>query len=154
MSVTATLYYGFELGSPGEDTWKVREVDEYGSLKTEGLPWAQAAKEDDDYPEHLRAALLSEAGVEAAEMSSSEMEKAVAQHWGVVFVEHGYVPGGLTHLGIALKGAVYESDDWTAKSIAPSTHGQSHMLLLNALLALGLTPVQANPSWLLAPGER
>lgn len=157
-SPIATLYYGFYLGSPGEG-WAASVLpsaaDRFHVDQPEDLPWFQAALEDgeEDYLLHMRTHLLSEAEIEAADLDHKELVKAVAEAWGVELVEHGCFPYGNTHIGIAMPGSVYEADGWTPKAVAP-TAGGSHQALVNALGALGLRPVQANPSWILAPGER
>lgn len=157
MSPQATLYYGFHLGCPDEE-WAAalseRWTDsEDGFESVEDLPWAQAAADDDDdFVAHMQVHLLAEAEVEAADMNSKELAGAVAREWGVQFVRHGCFSNGLVHIGLAMQSSVYEADDWTPKCIAPSMAG-NHVTLLDALEALGLKPNQANPSWILAPGE-
>lgn len=150
----ATLYYGFYLGDPGEG-WSARVSERLReeASEVEDLPWAQAALDDDDedYFGHMYVHLLAEADVEAAELDSDGLKEAVARVWGVELVDHGDPLNGVSHIGIAMTGAVYWTDDWLPKAIAPQVKG-NHEVLINALEALGLHPVQANPSWILAPG--
>ena len=150
----ATLYYGFYLGNPG-DGWAARVSERLSgeANEIEDLSWSQAAEEDEDHVGHMQVHLLIEAEVEAAGLGSDELKAAVVKSWGVELVEHGDFPSGEVHIGIAMAGSVYETDDWTPKAIAPQTHGGNHMVLINALEALGMRPIQANPSWILAPGE-
>lgn len=154
----ATLYYGFYLGNLREG-WAASVTpsasDRFRIDQPEDLPWFQAALEDgdEDYNLHMRIHLLSEAEIDAADLDDKAVTEAVAASWGIELVEHGCFPYGETHIGIAMAGSVHEADDWTPKAIDPQSGGDPTKLLC-ALVALGLKPVQANPSWILAPGER
>jgi hypothetical protein len=153
----ATLYYGFYLGNPGEG-WAAsvtqKSKDTLRIDQPEDLPWYQAALEDgdEDFRLHMRIHLLSEAEIDAADLDDKGITEAVTEAWGIELVEHGCFPYGETHIGIAMAGSVHTADDWTPKAIAPQSGG-NHFKLLTALHALGLKPIQANPSWILAPGE-
>jgi len=158
MSPNATLYYGFHLGCPDDGGWEVAEADEYGDLEGAGLPWLEMPSDEDEdedgvSADQMRIAIFLGMGVEAADVPTRKLDEALAERCGVQVVEHGSLVSGIMHYGIALAGTIYYADDYTPKAIAPGTHSASHKPLLDALKALGLTPKQANPSWILAPGE-
>lgn len=153
MSPDATLYYGFLLGCPNDGGWEVAEADEFGGLEDAGLPWLEEAEDDGDYETAMRRAILSGAGVETSGVSWSDLNGLLAECCGVEVVHHGSRPSDIMHLGIALAGTVHQADDYTPKAVTLSLEGMSDEPLRSALVALGLTPNQADPSWILAPGE-
>jgi hypothetical protein len=153
MSPNATLYYGFMLGCPNDGGWEVAEADEYGDLGEAGLPWVEAAEDEDDYESHMCLAIFISMGIEAADVPSSELNEALAKRCGVEVVQCGSSPADIMHFGIALAGSVHRADDYTPKAIAPNVGVTGHEPLHAALRALGLSPNQVNPSWILAPGE-
>lgn len=154
MSPDATLYYGFLLGCPNDGGWEIAEADEFGGLEDAGLPWLEEAEDDDgDYETAMRRAILSGAGVETSGVSWSDLNGLLAERCGVEVVQHGSRPSDIMHFGIALAGTVHQADDYTPKAITLGEVGDGGKLLRDALAALGLTPNQADPSWILAPGE-
>lgn len=152
-SPVATLYYGFYLGCPDDGGWLVAEADEYGTLSTAGRLWLAAAEDEDDYPDHMRMAILLGMGVDAADVPTSDLDEVLAERFGVQVVDHGSLSNGIMHYGLALPGTIHRADDYTPKPIAPSVGGRSHEPLHNALRALNVSPNQANPSWILSPGD-
>ena len=153
MSPEAVLYYGFHLGCPDDGGWEVAEADEYGNLSDAGLEWLASAEDEDDYPTHMTLAILATKDAEVNGLSSGELAEKLAEHCKVQVVDHGSRSNGIMHYGIALAGTLYRADDWTPKQINPSTGCETHQPLLDALAALGLSPNQTNPSWILAPGD-
>lgn len=157
MSAEAYLYYGFLLGCPEEAGWLVKEADRYGGIENpedrEGLGWLAAAEEEGDYVDRMRNVILAEAGSDLAPSEDLSPDELLATRCGVEIVEHGSSFTGVMHYGVAMAGTVCRADDWTPKQIAPASVMGSHEPLHRALKALGMTPNQVNPSWILAPGE-
>lgn len=154
MTADATLYYGYYLGCPESGGWEVKEASEFGELD---LPWIVLADEDHkdgDYQAAMTLALLSECGADSAQtvqMSYQQLKDLLAQHCGVAVVQHGHPD--YPRYGLAAAGSVARCVTWEPLAVAPSLGADAHRDLAKALELLRITPHQANPTWLLAPGE-
>ena len=154
-STDGILAYGYDLG--GDDSgWKIQQAGEYGELPT--LPWFDPENEDgDDFQSAAERHLLAEiAGFTERWAKGNEgywdREKAAKAGVGVQF--DSYCSGGYPMFLLATKvitvhrGSV-EDIDMAALAIEPEMNGWDDKLHA-ALTALGITPVQAEPRWLLA----
>jgi hypothetical protein len=152
-STNAVLAYGYDLAG-GEDEWKIKEVGEYGEPK---LDWYDDSEDNDDgFVEQAQKRLLAQvAGFTEKWERGAEgyfaREKAAQERVGVEFESYcsGEYPMYVlaahvitVHRGYsqlldlaALVNAVGVSD-WDAKLAA-------------AIKALGITPTQAKPGWVL-----
>lgn len=147
MSAGAVLFYGYDLGSPESEGWKIEEADFSGRFRA---PWmGRNSDESVDYSTSMTLTLLKEAGARVSK--ATHLSEALAHHCGVVVVRYGHLhcPG----YGLALTGSVYRAVNCTARQVAPNLGGARHVLLEGALEVLGMSPLQLNPSWILAPEE-
>jgi hypothetical protein len=130
----ALLAYGYDLGGP-DNEWKVQETDRWGGLT---VPWYNADPEDDgdgdDFVETAKR-VLAEAGVAGVRFEShcSDSSTSVLLAAAVTTARRG-AP------------VVVDLNDITRRQLAADWYG----LLAAALHALGLTPTQGAPAWLLA----
>jgi hypothetical protein len=151
-SASAKLVYGYDLGG-ANNGWKVQQADEYGCLDVDAIDWVT---EDDDFDfggaaeERLLASIgftdtdwrangyhvrLSEAkerlGLEIVFYSHHDSSMhALAAH----VIEQGWSEGKV--LDLTALAAMPEANGWDAKLAA-------------AIEALGMTPTQAQPGWIL-----
>ncbi|WP_159401197.1 hypothetical protein [Streptomyces sp. NRRL B-24484] len=151
MRTDARLDFGFALGGD-ESGWQVAEVDAYGALLAD---WARV---DDGTPleEAGERVLLAAAGFApdpATGGSRWRQQEEALQRQGVRIVVHGHVdfPSYVlaAHSIEAERGhwAAVDFAELEARARAEDWAGR----LRAALAALGLTPAQAYPAWLLAP---
>lgn len=146
MSAEAVLFYGYDLGSPRRGGWKIREADAEGRFEA---PWMGSMEGGVGYRTLIELALLKDAGF-TGEFPVS-LSDPLARRCGVATVAYGR-PGTLGY-GLALAGSVSRTRDLTARQVTPTLGGVSHEPLESALKVLGMTPLQPNPSWILAPLE-
>lgn len=157
MSITAHLVYGYDLGGPEE--WRIREKDEYGDPT--GLDWYDPEDDDDDFAGSVavrlrdRLAGFTERWTPGDDESYFDRKQAAQARVGVDVVTHcssdfpSYAL--ITHKITAYRGQVtpVEHVEDQAEEAA------ANQRLAAALQALGLTPVQDAPRWLLlAYGNR
>ncbi|MFI7468168.1 hypothetical protein [Nonomuraea sp. NPDC049646] len=156
-SPSAFLAYGYDLGS-GE-SWKFRETDEYGYLDPSKVAWYDDGEDADGFVEQAERRLLAEiAGfTETWETWSGEgnfftAESAAKERLGVKFDTYSYHEYPM----YVLAANVIEVGDDQALIVNPKdlTPDLGEVLRWNsalsaALEALGITPEQETPSWLL-----
>jgi hypothetical protein len=149
MSVEATLYFGYDLGGPEGEGWKVEEADDFGDLNS---PWTVAAEQDDgDYLTAMLVELCRSRDLEVAELSITGISDLVAEHFGVQIIPTRY-PTAVSY-GIGLASACFSADDWTPKEISLPGGNLDASSLHDALEVLGVVPLQMEASWILAPTE-
>jgi hypothetical protein len=149
VSTDAILAYGYDLG--GEEEWKVREATRYGELSPGWLD----ASDDEDFAGQAECRLLEASGFtetdwraegyyarksEATKTLGTEIEAYCSDEAPMYLlaakvhtVARGYVKDAGALIAAADAATLRE---WDAK-------------LASALAALGLTPVQEKPAWLL-----
>jgi hypothetical protein len=153
MSADALLYYGYYLGSPEGEGWRVEEADRLDALD---LPWMALAGEDHengDYDSAMTRALLAEKGVQGvlAELPYGELTESLAWHCGVLVLQHGHPD--VPHYSLAAARSVFTCTTWRPAPVTPVLRSGAHQDMLDALKVLGITPLQSSPSWMLATGE-
>lgn len=152
-STNGMLVYGYDLGG-GEEEWKVREADKYGGL--EGLDWLPDPDDEDSdgIADAMMTRLLAASGFTETDWEADGY--------------FGRVRAAEEALGVEIE--TYCSDDYPMSVLAAKTltayRGDCDVLdmaalndpgtlagydakLAAALVALGLTPVQEKPAWLL-----
>lgn len=149
-SLSAKLVYGYDLGG-GEDEWKVREVDEYGGLPH--LDWYDEDSEDfvGDAEKRLLAVVagFTETWETATSDGFYEREKAAKARLGVEFDWYG-LSDGSSHLlaahvvNVGWSGLV----DVATLAVHPDRLAWN-AALASAISALGITPTQDRPGWIL-----
>jgi hypothetical protein len=150
-STNGILAYGYDLG--GDEEFKVQGVGEYGELK---LDWYDPEAEDgDDFQAAAERRLLVASGfTETYEDGRPDYfgrESAAKEALGVEF--ESYCSGDYPMFVLAAKAlTAYRGDcdviDMAALSDPAVLAGYDEKLSA-ALAALGLTPVQEAPAWLL-----
>lgn len=152
VSTDAILAYGYDLGGD-EDGWKVREAGEYGELE---LDWL--GEEDEDYEgfgEAAMARIRAAAGFTETDWQAEGYydRKHAAEKLAGVEIEtycsdeapmyllaakvHTVARGSIKDAAALMAGADDATrQEWDAKLAA-------------AVTALGMTPVQEKPAWLL-----
>lgn len=153
-SPSAALAYGYDLGG---ESWKFREVDEYGGIDAEKVTWYDDSEDADDFITQAERHLLAAAGfTETWETRVGdgffERESAAKERLGVTFERYSYLEDPMYVLAAKTIGV---GDDHACaigvKDVAPDL-GQFlewNRTLKAALETLGITPEQENPSWLL-----
>lgn len=154
-STDGILAYGYDLGGD-EEGWKVRETGEYGDLKLDWLADAgEDGDEDNDVVEQMRKRLLAVvAGFTETDWEAdgyfdreSDAENAV----GVGF--ESYCSGEYPMYVLAAKVITAKRGDCDVIDMAalsdPETLAGHDAKLSAALTALGITPAQGKPAWLL-----
>lgn len=156
-SPDAMILYGYPLGGP--EGWLLQEANgEYGELE---LPW-YGEESSDDFIGGAEKVLLKANGFEDTyRRDMSEPEKndyferyhAVEKTIGVKFEMHGSLEYDGTPYALRAKGSKI-SVNWgehriinPAVDLAIQPHWAADLKV--ALLQLGLTPLQAEPEWLL-----
>lgn len=146
------LAYGYDLGS-GED-WRVREAaGEFGEL---AVPWYDPADPEQDFPSAAENALLTAA--EFADLTEkhaaggySERRQSAREQIGVeveTYCSDGYPMYVLAARTVTVRrGEIADVGELAAGR--GSDHAARDDRLRWALAALGLTPAQEQPSWLL-----
>ncbi|MEV7014072.1 hypothetical protein [Streptosporangium sp. NPDC051022] len=147
-SLSAKLVYGYDLGG-GEDEWNVREVDEYG-----GLTVAWFDEDDNDFVGAAQRRLLAAAGfTETWETRKDDgyygREREAEASLGVKFGWYG-VSDYSEHVLVAheIKVCGAEPVDLAGLAVHPNRAAWD-AALSSALEALGITPTQEQPGWLL-----
>lgn len=150
-STDAILAYGYDLGS-NESGWKIREAGEYGELPA--LPW-YGPQGDDDFQSAAERRLLADiAGFTETDWQVDgyfAREREAKARLGVTFDTYcsGDYPMYLlaTHVTTVYRGDT-EHIDPADMLRRPAAEGWDAKLTA-AVTALGITPVQAEPQWLL-----
>ncbi|MGW5130379.1 hypothetical protein [Streptomyces sp. NPDC004135] len=150
-STNAMLVYGYHLGG-GDGGWELEGLGEYGELPP--LPWY--ADEDSDFQEAAERHLLAQlAGFTETWHSGSEgyfeRERAAKAQLGVEFETHcsgSYPMYLLIAKGITAYRGEVEPIDFAALAAEVEQKGADEKLGA-ALTALGLTPKQQRPGWML-----
>lgn len=144
-STNALLMYGYELNTA--DGWNVREVDEDGYLTP---AWAA---DDEDFAAAAERVLLAANGfTESDRQADSDLERAAKKRLGVEIAFHVHIdcPGHiLAAKTITAHRGYPEQVDFAAlteQAFVENWDGK----LAAALAALGLTPKQDRPRWILA----
>lgn len=149
-SLTAKLVYGYDLGG-AEDEWKVREANEYGGLT---LDWLDEDT-DDVIGDMERRILAVVAGFTETWETSDDgkgffrRKRAAEATLGVKFGSYGvsdYSAYLLSAHSVDVRGA--EVMDLAALESHPD-RPQWDAALTAAIQALGITPMQEKPGWLL-----
>lgn len=151
-STNAMLVYGYNLG--GEEGWELEGVGEYGELPA--LDWYDPEAEDGDgFQEAAERRLLAQL-VDFTETDWSadgyfERERAAKTRLGVEFDTYCSCDYPM-YLLAAKVITVYQGSvkhiDMTDLAIAPEMNGWDENLRA-AIQALGITPTQDKPKWLL-----
>jgi hypothetical protein len=149
-STDAILAYGYNLG--GEEGWELEGVGEYGEMPT--LDWYNP--EDDDFQGAAEFRLLAEiAGFTERWHSGNdgyfERERAARARLGVEFDTHcsdSYPMYLLAAHVITVRRGSVQNIDMAALVVEPQTHGWDEKLHA-AIRALGITPTQGKPKWIL-----
>jgi hypothetical protein len=147
----AHLAYGYNLGSPGNGGWKLAGADEYGDYE---FPWSDGGYQ---IAEHAAEMLVNATGfvdIEGESRSarcSRRREIELALPVRVERSGHHDVPGY-----VLLVDGTHKSVEWTdAMTLDPAELGASRpewdAQLAAALKALGITPTQDGPKWLVFP---
>lgn len=144
-SAGAVLYYGFYLGCPDGEGWKIEEVRDGGEFKAQ---WLNLAGDDGDYATAMTLLLLARKSIPID--SPDRLETLLAKSWGVRIVVHGHQEK--PHYGLAVVNSAFECNSFTPSMIAPNVGSTVH--LRPALEVLGMSPLQYNPTWILAPRVR
>jgi hypothetical protein len=150
-STDGILAYGYDLG--GGEGWKLQDCGEYGELPE--LPWFNEDS-DDDFQSAAERRLLAE----LADFTETDWQvdgyharqRDAKARLGVEF--DTYCSGEYPEFLLATKViTVYRGDvkhiDMAALTVEPKMNGWDEKLRA-ALTALGITPVQDKPRWLLA----
>jgi hypothetical protein len=148
-STDAILAYGYNLGGD-EDTWQVREAGEYGELPA--LDWL----DEDDFQAAAERRLLAEVAGFTEEWQAGvdgyfERRRAAEARLGVQFETYcsGSYPMFIlaAHVTTVRRGACEEVDPL---DLQQRPEQQAWDAKLDAAVkALGLTPTQERPRWLL-----
>lgn len=156
VSTDGILAYGFDLGGEeGEGGWKVREAGKYGDLE---LPWADPESGDwDGFGDAAVRRLLTAAGFTETYEDGRDgyfTRKSAAERGLGVEIE-SYCSGDFPMYLLAAqvitvnRGSVI--DVGPVMAAADETVRQEwDASLARAISALGLTPLQEKPAWLLA----
>lgn len=147
-SLSAQLVYGYDLGG-GEDEWKIREVDKYGGLE---LDWLD--DDEDDFAGAAERRLLVAAGfTETWETKADDdyfkREREAKARLGVGFDWYGvsdYSENVLSAHTVDVCGA--QVVDLAALDTHPDK-ATWDAALSTAVAALGITPTQERPGWIL-----
>jgi hypothetical protein len=143
------LMYGYNLGSD-EHGWNVQQVDEYGSL---AVNWP--GLDDSDFKMAADAVLLASVGFTETDWQADgffDRQHAAEARLGVEIESHcsnEYPAWVLAAKVITARRGDADVIDFaalTAQAVAEDWDGK----LAAALVALGLTPTQERPQWLLA----
>jgi hypothetical protein len=137
------LYYGYELGCPQNEGWRVEEAvpNEHG-YRALDKPWTRVIPGDDGLSMIWHLLIVS--GVPGEEIRSehwTQWEGMLGYRHTVKIVEYGYtnIPRYMLAAGVP---GISPSDCPT-----PIRHN-THAKLKWALGALGITPYQKEPAWL------
>jgi hypothetical protein len=150
-STDAILAYGYDLG--GDDEWKIHEAGEYGELPT--LDWYDPETDEDGFEEMAERRLLAEvAGFAETDWRAEgyhNRKREARARLGVEFDTYcsDECPMYLlaAHVTTVHRGGIQVMDpaDLARRPVEQGWDAK----LAAALAALGLTPVQDQPRWLL-----
>ncbi|MFF0166806.1 hypothetical protein [Streptomyces prasinus] len=151
-STNGMLAYGYDLG--GEEEWKIREAGEYGELPE--LDWFNPDNEDGDgfqeaAERHILAQLADFTETDWRADGYFDREREAKARLGVEF--DTYCSGDYPMYLLAAKvitvyrGSV-EHIDMEALAVEPEMNGWDEKLHA-AVQALGITPAQDKPKWVL-----
>ena len=151
-STDGILAYGYDLG--GEDEWKVREAGEYGELAVDWLPDPET-EEDYDVLDLLTTRLLAASGFTETDWEAEGYyrRKDAAEKALGVEIETCCSDDYTLYLLAAKVITVHRGD---AKVIGMAALSDPALLagydakLASAVAALGITPLQEKPAWLLS----
>lgn len=158
MSAEAHLAYGYDLGT-GED-FKAAERDEYGAPK---LPWLpvdeDGACEHDEFGDEVEKQLFASIGfTEQWEPSKDgywDRKKAAEQRVGVELTYSGHADyAGWVLIATGSERSVEWSEVMVVEAQELDTRPAQedwNAKLADALTALGITPTQDGPQWLVFP---
>ncbi|SFQ31834.1 hypothetical protein [Amycolatopsis rubida] len=148
----ATLAYGYDLGGD-EPGWKVVQTDDdYDQPK---VPWHDPETEDEAFMEAAERRLLATLGgfteTDRHADGYRDRKKTAKKSLGVEFVMHG--DRDFDCYALATTTIDVQAGDATPVNPAelsdPADLAQRDRRLADALDALGLTPLQDRPRWLL-----
>ena len=148
-STNAVLAYGYDLGS-GEE-WKIAEVGEYGDL---AVDWFDEDHEDGFLGQAERRLLNASGFTETYEDGKDDYfarEGEAKERLGVEFESYcsgEYPMYVLATKVITVRRGYSEVLDLPALMAEPAEHGWDDKLTA-ALTALGITPKQEQPGWVL-----
>ncbi|MER7213170.1 hypothetical protein ABT340_39420 [Streptosporangium sp. NPDC000239] len=148
----ATLAYGYALG--GADGWDLVEVDEYDGIDPAKVTWYDEDSEDDfmgQAEKRLLATLLGFTETDWRVDGYFAREREAKSSLGVKFYGHGYDAGQMYALvtkTITVKWGESKVLDLPTLMAEPAERGWDDKLAA-ALTALGITPKQERPGWLL-----
>lgn len=147
----AILFYGYNLGAPDDSGWAIEGADNFDEEWFEHSTGSSLTDWEPDYVGAMRDEILDRYGlIPLKDFDSSNAKEKLAKHCGVEVVSFGH--SNTTFYGLALAGTVHQATDWYPKHVAPIAGGDAGKLR-EALDKLGMKPLQANPSWILAPQE-
>jgi len=156
VSTDAILAYGYDLG--GGDEWKVREVDEYGGLLPGPAGWVPDPETEEDYDliELAERRLLDVSGFTETYEDGRDgyfgREREAKEALGVEFETYCsdeypmFVLAAKVHT--VRRGYVADVGEFIAAA-DEATRQEWDAKLASAVAALGVTPVQEKPKWLL-----
>jgi hypothetical protein len=152
VSTDAILAYGYDLGGD-EDGWKVREAARYGELD---LDWLDEEDEDSDgFGEQAMARIRAAAGFTETDWQAEgyfdrkhEAEAAAGVEIETYCSDEApmYLLAATVHT--VARGYIKDAAALIAAA-DDATRREWDAKLAAAVAALGLTPVQEQPSWLL-----
>lgn len=151
-STDGILAYGYDLG--GSEGWKIEGLGEYGEMPE--LAWYDEESDTADFQDAAERRLLAElAGFTETYGDGHDgyfgREREVKARLGVEFETYcsdSYPMFVLATKVITVYRGSVEHIDMAELVVAPEMNGWDEKLRA-ALTALGITPVQAKPSWLL-----
>lgn len=152
MSASARLVYGYDLGGDNNG-WKLQQTDKYGCLDVEAIDWLE---EDDELAEKVEERLLATIGGFTEKWAPNvdgywDRERAAKERVGVKIVFYSHSDYSMHVLGIEVidqdwsEGVVL---DLPALAAMPEANGWDAKLAA-AIEALGITPTQTQPGWIL-----
>jgi hypothetical protein len=147
MNPRAKLVYGYALGGD-EGGWEVQEAGEYGQWEPD---WLNA--ENDDLITDAEKVLLASVGFTETDWEAEgyfDRQRAAEKRLGVTFVPHGgeFSCWALVCHEITVEWGEAAEVDLTSLMAAVGEGGWDAKLAA-AVEALGATPKQGRPSWLL-----
>lgn len=148
VSTDAILAYGYDLGDPAEG-WKVKETGEYGSLN---VPWFDPEDDEADFMDAVEKRLLASAGFTETDWRVDgyfTRRSAALGSFGVEVVSHCHHDYPMfilaAHHITVHRGSVGTVDLGGLAALQEDADAR----LARVLTALGLTPTQQAPAWLL-----
>lgn len=154
-STNAMLMYGYHLGS--DEQWEIQEVDEYGSIDYGRIEWladVDTEVEEIDFREMVEERLLASVGFTETDWRAEgyyDRKKAAEARLGVTLEDHcsGECPMWvLSACTITAYRGDMKSISFTELAERVMDEGMDAKLAA-AVTALGMTPKQERPAWLL-----